>query len=503
MTMDPPTSSGQYRTRRNRWGSRWIDAGSNPMTLVLTAVVVLSMSIPYTVVGSFAAVSGNRSLPPSSMTNFDAKIQHIVLVVLENHAYDDYFGTYCQSISTVCPHVAAGIPSGTCVPLNPANLSSGCVRPFNFTAKNWSITSGMAHSWISSLASYHNGSMNGFYRAEASGLDPFGHYNGSTAPLYWDLAQEYGLGDHFFSSVLDYSLPNHWHIVAGAAPQEILKHYIHAGIQTKAWIGNATRYLKQANATPAAEDLLDKTNVSWKYYDRSLPTYQNATYIHNASVGPAYGYFDPMAAKAESYSARLSPHFVNNTDFYTDARNGALPSISWVMPNNNESDHPPYNVTFAEGWLASLVDAVESSPDWNTTAMFVTWDDYGGFYDHLAPPLEQGNRTGFRVPLLVISPYTPAGLVVHQTAYFESVLRLMELRFNLGCLTPMDCKAPVPLGYFNFSHGPRPPILFSGNTSTWTYPMPPTGQPVEFTPIPPYDAPDAYFHLTSTAPDVD
>ncbi|MCI4330733.1 MAG: hypothetical protein L3K19_02655 [Thermoplasmata archaeon] len=447
--------------------------------------------------GPSTGLSVDRQLLP---TQFRAHIQHIVVVMLENHAYDNYFATYCLTTGKFCSHAADGEPAKTCVPLNPNNTAAGCVKPFPFTPVNWSVTSKMTHGFTSSYGDYQNGSMDGFYQTENSGLDPFGYYNGSTAPLYWDLAEQYGLGDQFFSSTLGYSLPNHWHLVAGSAPNESIAHLFGPVPPTKK--ANDSLYLSQANHTRSAEDLLLNSTVSWSYYDHILGNYTRSLRDTPSKLGAAYSYWNPQAAKAESYNASFDPHFVNQTQFYRDAANGSLPALSWVLPTINESDHPPYNVTYAESWLASLVDAVGASPDWNTTAMFVVWDDFGGFYDHVAPHHLGGtgtlNLTGFRVPMIVISPYSKTNFVSHQFLYFESLLHLMEWRFKLGCLTPVDCSAPMPFGFFDFNQSPRAPIMFSTNSTNWTYPM---KLQAPSSPLPgpqgPYSPPAEFLNFTS------
>ena len=142
-----------------------------------------------------------------------------------------------------------------------------------------------------------------------------------------------------------------------------------------------------------------------------------------------------------------------------------------MIPGAAFSDHPPANMTAGESFVANLVNAVEQSALWSSTAIFLTWDDYGGFYDHAAPPRVDPLGLSFRVPLIVISPYTPRGAVVHDSGYFDSLLHFVEWRFNLTCLTVRDCNAPLPLGYFDFHQHPRPPMLFPTDPMSARYPM--------------------------------
>ncbi|MFI5417633.1 MAG: alkaline phosphatase family protein [Candidatus Lutacidiplasmatales archaeon] len=453
--------SGRRRGFRRR-------RGFSPGVTTGIGIAILVLVVPTT--GVLAVHAGSIPASHKAFTQqqlFNRHIKHIVIIMMENHGYDNYFGVYCQQVGKYCPNTTAGIPSGTCVPLYPNVTNSTCAVPYNYTRANMTITSPMMHGEVPSISAWNNGSMNNFYLAEHSGLDPFGHYNGSTAPLYWDLAQEYALGDHFFSSSLSYSLANHWFIIAGTAPPESVNSTLIKTADKKV-------YLRQANNTTSAEDLLlGRSGVTWRYYDYGLSSW---TAAQAAQIGigipsrGAYNYWNPQAAKYESYTPKLDYHFVPNTRFFADALNGTLPNISWVMPYARDSDHPPENVTRAEAWVSTAIDSVEASPEWNTTAVFLSWDDYGGWWDNMAPPVLFGTQMSFRVPLIVISPYTPAGLVVKTTAAFSSLLSLVEARYGLGCLSVLDCFSAPPLDYFNFSMHPRAPILFPTLVKKLTYP---------------------------------
>jgi phospholipase C len=144
-----------------------------------------------------------------------------------------------------------------------------------------------------------------------------------------------------------------------------------------------------------------------------------------------------------------------------------------VIPGATFSDHPQLaNLSNGEAYVAQTIDAVERSPDWKSTAIFLTWDEYGGWYDGVAPPKVGDLGLGIRVPLLVISPYTPLGAVVNSLGDFDSLLHFVEWRFGLGCLTTIDCDAPLPFGYFNFNQTARAQIIFPTNYTKATYPMP-------------------------------
>ncbi len=403
--------------------------------------------------------------PPNASTN---PLKHLIVVMMENHAYDNMFGTYCQQLGPHCAYVANGIPAGTCVPKYPTDPALGCIRPYPF-ANGSSMYHDMPHNWNSSHEAYNNGSMNGFYLSQHSGTLPFGHFGPKTIPGDWVYAEEYGLGDYFFSSTLSYSLPNHWFLVAGTTPAVSENHSVQSAPNT-ALTTVQTTYLDEANRTQAVDSELMNSTATWRFYDNALQsTYSKALNVH--AGGGAFGYWNPLAAQAKSYTSNYSSHFVPRSDFYTAAAAGTLPNVSWVIPDALHSDHPPNNVTLGMQFIMGILKAVEGSPEWNSSAVFVTWDEYGGFYDHVAPPVVDGLGLGFRVPLLVVSPFARQGYVGSGLGSFDSLLRLIEWRFGLANLTARDANAPLPLRYFDFNATPRAPYTAPSATAI-TYPQP-------------------------------
>ncbi|MFI5415540.1 MAG: alkaline phosphatase family protein, partial [Candidatus Lutacidiplasmatales archaeon] len=301
-------------------------------------------------------------------------ISHIVVVDMEYHAYDNLFGGYCTTVGPNCPTGANGVPAGTCVPRDPSNASMGCVVPYNYPASELSSLD-PRHEWNATVASIDGGRMDGFYLAEQKGDLPFGHYNGSTIPVYWDMAQQFGLGDNFFSSALSYSLPNHWYLLAGAAPPQS----VNTSVLTNGGFAAKHAYLNASNRTSTVQDLLNRSpSTTWKYYDWALPSYQTAINEPVITGMPgAYSYWNPLAARYESYTQWYVNHFASRSSFFNDTASGQLPAVSWVIPDPSFSDHPPSNLTKGESFVASVVDAIESTPAWRSTAIFVTWDDYG------------------------------------------------------------------------------------------------------------------------------
>jgi phospholipase C len=431
--------------------------------LVLTIAFVSPTVIPPVHSAPAAAIVGSFPDPGTGLPGIlpNDHIQHVITVVMENHDYDSYFGTYCLVKGPYCTSTGNGIPAGTCVPKDPADPSFGCIVPFNLTAKQF-LESDMQHDWVSGPKAYDNGAMDGFYLAESTNIT-FGHYNQSTIPIYWDMAEEYASSDNFWAANLSYSLPNHWDLLSGQMPAIAYDSYIKT-------TSDRTTYRAESNGTTSVEDLLNRSNVSWAYYDNALlPETQS---FATTGFGTGFDYWNPMAARAESYEPDIDPHFQDRTNFLSAVQNGTLPNVSWVIPTPQDSDHPGYNNSAGEAWVSQLVNTVEASQYWNSTVIFVTWDDYGGWYDHVAPPRILNSLLSFRAPILVISPYAKENYISHTQLDFFSLLRFVEWQFGLGCISLFDCLASVPLDFFNFNQPPRAPIYFGTAWDTTTYPMP-------------------------------
>jgi phospholipase C len=444
------------RRRGTIFGRSW----AGPLLGVAAALLVSPLpGFPVALASPTIATMSAAAAP------FRNPINHVVIIMMENHAFDNYFGGYCQHVSKYCSAAVDGVGAGLCIPFNPANPSSGCVSTFNFTRQQM-VSPNLPHSWSSTVSSINGGAMNGFYSAEGNGTATFGEFNAATIPTYWNLAEQYAIGDNFYSSALSFSLPNHWFLMAGTTPPSAVNSTGTTNVSLE------HLYLDQANQTTSVADLLNTTpSVSWKYYDWALPSYSAAI---NVPFGQgAYSYWNPLAAKSESYLSRFSSHFVSRDQIFTDARQANLPSISWVIPAPTFSDHGKVaNIGDGENFTASVVNAIEQSRQWKSTAVFLAWDDYGGFFDHVAPPRLDGLGLSFRVPLIVISPYARENAVIHASGDFSSLLRFVEWRFSLGCLATRDCNAPLPLAYFNFNQTARAPLTFPTNWMRASYPMP-------------------------------
>jgi phospholipase C len=211
---------------------------------------------------------------------------------------------------------------------------------------------------------------------------------------------------------------------------------------------------------PTLADRLEAAHVSWKYY---APTRGQVGYIWSALDAINHIRNGPL------WTSKV----VADGQFVEDARNGRLPAVSWLVTGKN-SEHPPFSSCEGENWSVEQMNAVMEGPDWASTAVFITWDDFGGFYDHVSPPPVDQFGLGPRVPLLIISPFVRKGKVSHTQYEFSSLLSFVEKRFYLAPLTERDQKANDMLDGFDFTQPPSPPLVLKTHSCphfsrTWWY----------------------------------
>jgi|HubBroStandDraft_1064217.scaffolds.fasta_scaffold09059_3 phospholipase C len=402
-------------------------------------------------------------------SQYDKDVQHIFIIDQENRAFDSYFGTYCTTLGPYCSMTSIGTPTAPapCEPYNLTMPAMGCVGPYA-DPPGMTMTEDIGHAWQNAHAAYNNGAMNGFLSALGGNPLAMGYYTNATIPLYWDWAEEYGLGDMFFSSAMSYSLPNHWLIVSGSAPNA--SYYGSNFTNPDGSISlTGTQYLDEANNTTTLADEMMGTSISWKYYDYALPP---NTYNQAIANGSTWKYWNAYAAQARTYAPAMASHFVPNTQLFTDLAAGNAPNVSWVIGAATESEHPPYDILAGENWTASVVNAIEKSSIWNTSVIFLTWDDYGGFYDSVVPPQVNQYGYGFRVPLIVIGPYVQENYVDSTVGSFSSLVKFVEVRYNLPATGFLDGISNPLLNFFNFSQAPRAPLVIDVQAKGLQYPLP-------------------------------
>lgn len=384
--------------------------------------------------------------PPPAPPGLE-KIQHFVFIMQENRSFDHYFGTY--------PGVE-GIPPGICLP---TGTSAPCIAPHHDTAVN---NDGGNHDWTNAIPDIDGGLMDGFALSANAPSNPanvMGWHDYHDIPNYWDYASLYVLQDRLFESIASYSLPAHLYMLAGQS----------GGYYSMVLQNTPTSY-----NFPEITLLLGSGQIDWRYYVNrgQVPGAADVGGSQEEADETTYSFWNPLPAfPAVKNDSTQFPRLTNATQFYTDAQNGTLPQVSWVIPNLALSEHPPSSITDGMTYVTGLINAVMNSPQWNSTAIFVAWDDWGGFYDHVDPPQVDQYGLGIRVPGIVISPYSRQGYIDHKTYSFESWLKIVEERFGIAPMTGRDNTANDMIDAFDFTQQPRPPIILS--TTGTNYPPAP------------------------------
>jgi len=418
------------------------------------------------------------------------KIKHVVIIMQENRSYDTYFGTYPGAEGL--PRTVGG-GFAVCVPAP----SGGCVQPFHDSSDR---NAGGPHGASSAVADINGGKMDGFIAEQAKGgkrhcagaFDPrcgagdhpdaMGYHDAREIPNYWRYAQTYVLQDSMFEPNASWSLPEHLFMVSGWSARCSSPDPMSCVNELQ-----SPQRLGRGGAQPdyAWTDLtylLHKNHISWAYYlaQGTQPDCEDdqmycAPQPQTRDVPQIWNplpWFETVKQDGELGQIQ------DVSNFFTAAKNGTLPAVSWVVPNGSVSEHPPSLVSSGQTYVTSVINAVMRSPDWNSTAIFLAWDDWGGFYDHVVPPQVDENGYGLRVPGLLISPYARKGYIDHQTLSFDAYLKFIEDDFlNAARIDPRTDGRPDPrpdvrensgqlgnlLAEFDFDQAPRPPMLLPVN----------------------------------------
>jgi phospholipase C len=456
--------------------------------------------------------------PAMSQSRPSYPIKHVIVIMQENRSFDTYFGTFPG---------ANGFPSNTCVPLDPTQPSLGCVVPFH---DKHDANAGGPHTYKDAFVDLDDGitanNMDGYIyqqttrssvcfkgvgpaavRPEGCGggvvpgvlrHDVVGYHTATEIPNYWEYAKQFVLQDQLFSGDRSWSLDAHIEMVSEWS----------ARCDKTSDLSSCKSSLDPRPPSPDTPvypwvnlfQLMDVNNVSWKYYlgngdepdcaDGEMtcePQHQGNSVLSIWNPAPGFAW---VQAKGADY---LAAHNPDVDQFLLDVQNGTLPQVSWIIPNGKNSEHPPSGVTAGMEFVTSLVNAVMQSPYWQDTAIFIAWDDWGGFYDHVAPPNVDWNDTvsevqgfGIRVPGLLVSAYARHGMIDHQLLSFDSYATFIEKLFMNGMhLDPVqlgqpdrrpdirDALAQITfndstvqnmgdlLQEFNFKQPPRAPVILS------------------------------------------
>jgi phospholipase C len=490
---------------------RWFTSGTRHTrwTAVLAASLLM---VPV------ACTSGGGSAGPTTGSASDSgihKIKHIIVIMQENRSFDSYFGTFPGADGI--PMNANGQPSG-CVPDSRTNQ---CVAPY---VDHADVNGGGPHGQTNASADIDNGRMDGFV-GQALGAkkgcldqnnpactnsptpDVMGYHTQSDIPNYWAYAKDFVLQDHMFEPNASWSLPAHlfmvseWsaHCTQQDNPSSCTNALQDPGTPKKQGLVPTTSNGPEKGPIYAWTDLtylLHKDNVSWGYYvvAGTEPDCENDSAVSCASVkqnAKTPGIWNPLpyfdTVRADGQEGNIQ----SVDDFYSAAAKGNLPAVSWVVPSGEVSEHPPAPVSYGQSYVTSLVNAVMHSPDWDSTAIFLSWDDWGGFYDHVTPPDVDANGYGLRVPGIVISPYAKRGYVDHQTLSFDAYDKFIEDDFLGGQrLDPHTDGRPDPrpdvrenasiLGDlsndFDFDSSPAAPVVLPVHPTTTLTGTPAPGQ---------------------------
>jgi len=365
-------------------------------------------------------------------------IKHVVVVMMENRSFDHMFGLFPG---------ADGVSVG---------WDDGVKRPLTrLTAQR---IPDLPHCWQCAVASYDGGKMDGFNQTLSADHHAYTQLHHADEPNYWKWANHYTLADHFFSSERGPSYANHLYMISGQSagahdnPSRAKVHSLTWGCDSPpkervriVHEDGSTEWVHPCFKIPSIAQRLDQGNVPWAYYAAAStqPGYiwSAFTSIHDVFYGP-------------TWNDHVFPVDQVSRDI---AVGGSLPAVTWVMPRFELSNHPGSNFCYGENWATKVIDTIMRSPDWGSTAIFLTWDEWGGFYDHVPPPTVDGFGYGFRVPFMVLSPYAKAHFIDHQTGSFDSMLKFIESNWGLKPLTERDAKASDLSSAFDFKQEPTPP----------------------------------------------
>jgi hypothetical protein len=344
------------------------------------------------------------------------QIQHIFVIFQENRSFDHYFGTFPG---------ADGIPAlpdggfAVCVPIHDGGK---CVAPFHDTRD---VNGGGSHGYKDAIGDIDDGGMDGFLKH--GGMDAMGYHDAREVPNYWAYAQNYVLMDEFFEDNLSWSLPSHLFMVSAWSA----KCTAHDPMSCISNINSPGDY-QWTDLTY----LLHRKGVTWKNYlvqgtepDCELGEMECEPIPQLATVPSIWNVLPGFATVKDDDEVG---NVVGFDQFYLDAENGALPNVAWFFPSNEVSEHPAAAVSVGQAYVTSIVNTIMHSSAWPSSAILITWDDWGGFYDHVVPPVVDVNGYGLRVPGILISPYAIAGKIDHQTMSYDAIIKLIEDDFLGG-----------------------------------------------------------------------
>jgi phospholipase C len=395
---------------------------------------------------AYTGAGGSSTLTVKPPNPDGLPVNHVVVLMQENRSADDYLAQLNnQGQSDFEPQPMTGNP-------DPTNPGGPAILPFHKTSV-CETQGDLNHSWNGTHKEVNGGAMDGFTKQNVNALDPtgsrtMGYYDQSDLPFYYGMYNTFATGDRYFSSVLSQTFPNREYLFAGTS-------FGH--------IDNSPGPFDQASVF----NLLDAHSISWKIY------------VAQPQFGSYAGTFFKYV------NERKAQHVFPMSQYFTDLANDALPAVTYIdptqfdVPHHAENDeHPPADVEVGQKFSADIINALMASSAWSSSAFFFTYDEHGGYYDHVVPPAApipdnippmlgpgdvaaQFDQYGVRVPVAVISPFAKAHYVSHTVYDHTSILKFVEHRFGLSSLTNRDAQADPMLGMFDFQNPPfiTPPTL--------------------------------------------
>jgi phospholipase C len=415
------------------------------VSAILAAACTADPGLDVTPTSRSPDISATPTIEPSAPASIDASafptrwpIKHVVFLIKENRTFDHMFGRFPGANG-----VTVGIDHGA-----PRELVRGTDRR---------VPGDIPHCYECALVAWNGGAMDGFDQGE-QGDWAYTQLRKEQLPNYWHWASEFVLFDRFFASAHGPSFPNHLFTIAatsGGTHDNPRRHDFFsntfgcdAPTEQKVEVYDSEGTIKRVR--PCFDfltegDVLTRAGIPWAYYA--------ATETQRGYIWSAYSAIRRYREDPDRWA-----RFIRPVDrLIDDIEHDRLPPITWITPRFELSEHPEFNFCLGENWSTEVIDAIMASPMWKDTAIFLTWDDYGGFYDHLPPPQVDDFGFGIRVPMLVLSPYAKPGVVSHELGEFSSVLRFIEDNWGLRKLTRRDREATPMLSAFDFSQEPRPP----------------------------------------------
>lgn len=402
--------------------------------LLILFVLVIIMSIVYHVNIPKKSVYVNIPKKSVYVNNDIHKIKHIIIMVQENRAFDSYFGTF--------PGVD-GIPMINNTPTVCAfnSQTRKCIKPYH---NSRDMHGDGPHDYNSAMIDIDKGKMDGFIKQKITSCKKntkcikdanvvMGYHDEREIPNYWTYAKEFVLQDKMFMPSLSWSLPAHLFLVSSWSAKCKNKDPMSCNNELNGPDVLTTNKIKQYNqswnlstkqpdyAWTDITYLLHENNISWAYYYEEGDN--NLDWTKLVSPLP---WFQTVRDNGQLNNIR------SISKFYDATKKGDLPSVSWIVAGFSHSEHPPASIKDGQAFVTKNINAIMQSPDWNNTAIFLTWDDWGGFYDHAVPPKVDENGYGLRVPGIVISPYAKKGYIDHQTLSFDGYLKFIEDAFING-----------------------------------------------------------------------